>query len=229
MNDHYVWLVWASAFMIPWVILYAALPRFRAPMLKASLWTSLLGLTQLLFVPSYWNPPSLFNLAQRFRLDIESLIFGFAFGGIGIVLYHAFAGTRLRPLPAMDRRQPLHRRHWFAIFSPMAMLIILLFLPWNAIYPGILSLAVGAAATLRCRPDLKYKIWLGGAAYLLLYIVFLLGLIWIMPGYIERVWNLKALSGVIWYHMPLEELLFGFTFGLYWAGVYEHFTWAKIA
>jgi hypothetical protein len=29
------------------------------------------------------------------------------------------------------------------------------------------------------------------------------------------------------YGIPLEELLFGFTFGLYWTGVYEHFTWNK--
>lgn len=26
---------------------------------------------------------------------------------------------------------------------------------------------------------------------------------------------------------PLEELLFGAAFGLYWSGVYEHFTWTK--
>lgn len=229
MNDHFTWLIWASAFMIPWVALFAALPRFRLPMLKASLWTSLLGLTQLLFVPSYWNPPSLFNLAQRYRLDIESLIFGFAFGGIGIVLYHAFTGARMRPMPVTERRLPLHRMHWFAILSPMVMFVVLDFLPWNTIYPGILAMAVGGIVTLLCRPDLKKKIWLGGAAFLLLYIVFLLGLIWTMPGYIERVWNLKALSGVIWYHMPLEELLFGFTFGMYWSGVYEHFTWSRSA
>ena len=25
--------------------------------------------------------------------------------------------------------------------------------------------------------------------------------------------------------VPLEELLFGFTFGMYWASAYEHLTW----
>lgn len=226
-NDHYVWLIWASAFLIPWLVIYAGLPRFRAQMLKASLWTSLLGLTEPLFVPSYWNPPSLFSLAQRTGFDIESLILGFAFGGIGIVLYHVFAGTRLEPIPAGERRRSLHRHHWFAILSPMALFILLVWLPWNTIYPGIVAMAVGGVATLICRPDLKVKIWLGGAAFLLLYVVFLLGLAWSSPGYIERVWNLQALSGVVLYHMPLEELLFGFTFGMYWSGVYEHFTWTR--
>ena len=39
--------------------------------------------------------------------------------------------------------------------------------------------------------------------------------------------QLPALSRVLVYGIPLEELLFGFTFGLYWTGVYEHFTWNR--
>lgn len=36
------------------------------------------GLTEPLFVPKYWNPPSLFDLAQRTGFGIKSLIFCFA-------------------------------------------------------------------------------------------------------------------------------------------------------
>jgi hypothetical protein len=32
-------------------------------------------LTEPLFVPDYWNPPSLFDLARRSGFDIESVIF----------------------------------------------------------------------------------------------------------------------------------------------------------
>ncbi len=42
------------------------------------------------------------------------------------------------------------------------------------------------------------------------------------------VW-LAALSGVMLYGIPLEELLFGFAFGMYWTGVYEHLTWRRSA
>ena len=48
--------------------------------------------------------------------------------------------------------------------------------------------------------------------------------LWLTPGYIAQVWNLPALSGVLIGGIPLEELLFGFSFGWYWTGVYEHFT-----
>lgn len=62
-------------------------------------------------------------------------------------------------------------------------------------------------------------------ALLGLYTAFMLGLKWFAPGYIEAVWNLAALRGGLVYGIPVEELLFGFAFGLHWAGVYEHFSW----
>ena len=40
-------------------------------------------------------------------------------------------------------------------------------------------------------------------------------------------WNLAALSGVIFAGVPLEELMFAFTFGLYWSSVYEHLAWKR--
>ena len=45
------------------------------------------------------------------------------------------------------------------------------------------------------------------------------------PGYIGEVWNLAGLRGGQVYGIPSEELAFGAAFGLYWTGVYEHFTW----
>ena len=44
-------------------------------------------------------------------------------------------------------------------------------------------------------------------------------------GGIEQVWSFEALTNVRVYGLPLEELLFGFTFGLMWTVIYEHFTW----
>jgi hypothetical protein len=70
----YVWLIWASAFLLPWTALFVARPAIRRPMLWASALTAPFGLTEVLFVPEYWNPPSLFDLAHRTGFDIESLI-----------------------------------------------------------------------------------------------------------------------------------------------------------
>ncbi|MDQ2731769.1 MAG: lycopene cyclase domain-containing protein [Armatimonadota bacterium] len=63
--------------------------------------------------------------------------------------------------------------------------------------------------------------------YRFIYVRYVLGLKWSAPGYIESVWNLKALTGINIYGIPLEELLYGFSFGMYWTGIYEHLTWTQ--
>jgi hypothetical protein len=227
--EQYVWLAWSSAFLLPWTALYAAFPSHRQTMRWASLFTLPFGLTEPLFVPEYWNPPSLFDLAQRTGFDLESLIFTFAIGGVAAVLYSVLTRRGARIVPSREMHKPLHRHHYKALAAPFIAFPVLYLLPWNPIYAGIAAMAIGALATMLCRPDLKTKTWIGGLLFLGYYAIFLLGLEWTAPGYIARVWNLAALSGVLVFGMPLEELLWAVAFGLYWSGVYEHFTWRQPA
>ncbi|MHB8442425.1 MAG: lycopene cyclase domain-containing protein [Candidatus Tyrphobacter sp.] len=185
------------------------------------------GLTEPIFVPAYWNPPSLFDLAQRTRFDMESLIFSFAIGGIGVVLYNAVSATHPEPVGAAWRHAPLHRFHKVALLITPAIFFPLLFMPWNVIYAAIVSLALGSVAFVVCRPRLARVTLTGGVLFLGLYAIFMVGLSLLAPGYIAQVWNLPALSGVIIGGIPLEEFLFGAAFGLYWSSVYEHFTWTE--
>lgn len=221
----YVWLLWSGAFLLPWVLLYAMVPAFRRRMLLASLATSLLGLTEPIFVPEYWNPPSLFDLAQRTGFDLESLIFCFAIGGIGAFGYHALAGRALTPVPPQERHSARHRFHRFALAAPFVAFPPLFLLPWNPIYAGIAALAVGGVANVLCRPDLVRNTLIGGALFAGLYALFMILLIVAAPGYVEQVWNLPALSGLRLGAIPIEEIAFGFGFGMYWSGIYEHSTW----
>src|SRR6516165_6513605 len=99
MTDHYVWLVWSIAFLAPWLALFVAFPRYRKVMVWTSVLTMPFGLTEPIFVPQYWNPPSLFDLAQRTGFDIESLIFSFAIGGVGAILYNILTRREPAALP----------------------------------------------------------------------------------------------------------------------------------
>ena len=227
MKYHYVWLLWSSAFLIPWIALYAAARSRRREMLNVSLATSLLGLSEPIFVPEYWNPPSLFELAQRTGFDIESFIFCFAIGGIGVVFYNAVTRLDVRPVAQGERHSTRHRLHRIALLAPYLVFPPLYLLPWNPIYAGIAALAAGGAANVVCRPDLLRNTLAGGTLFLGLYAAFMLLLVVFAPGYVELVWNLPALSGVLIAGVPPEELAFGFAFGLYWAGLYEHFGWRR--
>jgi hypothetical protein len=228
-GEQYVWFLWASSFLIPWVLLYWRFRSHRRIMMQASLATMPFGLTEALFVPEYWSPPSLFDLARRTDFDFESLIFCFAIGGVGVVLYNVLSGKQPVPVSAEYRRLPLHRHHWLAIAAPFIVFPILYFLPWNPIYPAIVAMVVGSVANILCRPDLKHKTWIGGVLFMAFYTIFIGGLELLVPGYIDEVWNMESLSGVMLLRIPLEEYLFAFTFGMYWAGVYEHLTWQRPA
>lgn len=227
-DDQYIWLIWSSAFLLPWGLVYWFFAQYRHTMLWASLFTMPFGLTEPLFVPEYWSPPSLFDLAANTGFDIESLIFCFAIGGIGAVLYNLVTRHQLRAVDEEERLKPLHRHHYKALATPfVAFPLIYLSTDWNPIYPAIVAMVLGAFANILCRPDLKKNTWFGGILFLLYYIIFLTGLEITAPDYIERVWNVDALSGLFVAFMPMEELLFAFAFGTYWAGVYEHVTWRK--
>ena len=197
------------------------------PMWWASALMAPFGFTEPIFVPEYWNPPSLFDLAQRTGFDIESIIFSFAIGGIAAVLYNIILRKHMNLLTTAERHQGRHRLHRLSLAVPFIAFPILYFLPWNPIYAGITAMALGALAAVMCRPDLRSETLLGGILFCALYASFLLALKWSAPGYIEQVWNLRALSGIMIYGIPIEELIFGFSFGLVWSGIYEHFTWKR--
>ncbi len=227
-SDQYIWLLWSSAFLIPWALVYIVFPAQRRAMLWASLFTTPFGLSEPLFVPEYWMPPSLFDLAENTGFDIESLIFCFGIGGIGSVFYNFLSKKIPQALASCERNHRLHRYHYTALATPFVVFIVLYFFPWNPIYPSIIAMFAGTLATMLCRPDLKRKTWIGGLLFLVYYAIFLAGLEWSAPGYIERIWNMEALSGITIWFMPIEELLFAIGFGMYWSGVYEHFTWRKL-
>jgi hypothetical protein len=104
------------------------------------------------------------------------------------------------------------------VFPLLAMLTVL-----NPI--AILTLLASAVASMACRPDLWRKALLGGAVFALLYFLFFLTLVVAYPQYVQVVWNLPALSRVLVFGIPLEELLFAAALGAAWSGLYEHLTW----
>ena len=150
-DDQYVWLFWASAFLVPWAALWIAFPAHRRAMWWASVFTTPFGLTEPLFVPEYWSPPSLFDLAIRTGFDIESLIFCFAIGGVGAVLFNVTTQRRPQAVCDEERHGPRHRFHRLALASPFLTFPMLYFLPWNPISPSIVSSLTVPLQQLACQ------------------------------------------------------------------------------
>ena len=225
----YVWFMWSLIFLGIWLLIYASKPSYRRVMLKKSFITLPFGLSEPLFVPEYWSPPSLFNLAEKIGFDIESLIFSFAIGGIGTVLYQLIYRQDVVEMSHTERNHARHRFHQYILLVPVVVFILLAyFTTLNHIYCGVIAMFTGALATLYCRPDLKVKIWVSGLLFTLLYFVYFGSILLFYPEYIELYWNLDALSHIQILGVPLEELLFAFSFGMLWSSFYEHLYWQKL-
>lgn len=224
----YVWFIWSLIILALWALLFVLKKGYREEMLKMSLITMPFGLTEPLFVPEYWLPPSLFHLAEKTGFDLESLLFSFAIGGIGTVLYNLIFGRVLSKIPLIERHHKRHNLHLYLLFVPALVFVPLaLFTTLNPIYCGVLALLAGGLATLYCRPDLKGKVWVGGFLFTLLYFLYFGSILPFYPQYVDLYWNLDNLTGILVFGIPMEELWFAFTFGMYWSGLYEHLFWRK--
>ncbi len=223
------WLVFSLLFLLVWFIIYFLKPLLKKEMLLASILTAPFGLTEPLFVPEYWNPPSLFNLAARTGFDIESLIFCFAIGGVGSILYQGFFNLKHKKMSKKEMHSKRHRFHLLALFSPVIIFIPLYLLTaLNPIYTASIAMFIGALAAILCRPDLKKNIWISGLMFLSIYFIFFLLFNLTYPEMVQQVWNLAAISGILITGIPLEELVFAFTFGMLWSSIYEHINWYKL-
>jgi lycopene cyclase-like protein len=224
----YAYLIMSTALSLVWLVLYLVRTDLHRTMLRVSLATALLGLTEPLFVPKYWNPYTLFDLAHRTGFDLESLLFSFAIGGIVFAAYEVFFRMAPDENIASERHERLHRHHLLAVASPfLVFLIIAIVTKLNPIYSSAIALVAGFLATLYCRRDLWLKMIVSGGLFLTVYFVVFVFFNLAFPGYVVAVWNLKAISGVRLAGVPLEELMFAFTFGLYWSSMYEHLMWRR--
>ncbi len=226
---HYAWLIGSLTGLAIWCVIYAGQRRLRRQMLRTSLWTAPLGLTERLFVPAYWDPPSLFDLTKKTGFDIESILFAFAIGGVASVLYELVFQARLVPMSTTERQRRRHRFHRLALLSPALFFVLFLVTTdWNPIYCFVDACVLGSLAAMVCRPDLAVEMVVGGLLFTGLYFLFFIGLLILFPEFIRTVWNLPALSGIILLGIPLEEYLFAFSFGMLWSSLYEHIYWQRI-
>ena len=126
----------------------------------------------------------------------------------------------------MDRFGRRHRFHRpILLTAPVVFAAMTVATNWNPIYTSSAALLVGGILTLYCRPDLARSMFTTGISFAVFYFLFFLSLTLAHPGYVDRVWNLDAISGVLILGVPIEELLFAFSLGFLWSSAYEHATW----
>lgn len=208
----YAYLVASLIIFTVWLALFHHRRDLRKEMLVMSLLAAPLGLFDFWFVPSYWQPITLFHLP----VGLEGILYSFSIGGIAAVLYGEIA-----------RRTPRHIHNWHRRSSAFVLLLTLVvFLvlknasvpnPMIALYVALL---VGIAAILYLRKDLVRGTLIGGLAFGALY--FCLIRLWITIFPAAKAWFLlEGLPKTYILGVPFWEVLFGIIFAAYWGNMYE--------
>lgn len=222
----YTYLNWSLLLLLLWVLVFVGTGRSKRKMLTVSLGTLPLGLSEPLFYPEYWFPPTLFDMAAHTGFDIESLIFSFAVGGLASSLYELGRHGSLEQATDRYKNQPRHRFHTLALASPLLIFIPMFTLSTiNIIYTASMAMFAGGLATGLCRSDLWSSIIRGSVIFTGFYFLFFATMSWVHPDYVATYWNIASISGLMVVGVPLEELMFAATFGMMWSGLYEHFGW----
>ncbi len=217
------YLVGAFIFGLIWLIFFWRRRDLRREILVLSLLAGIMGpASEHFYLADYWQPEYWFPASLR----IEDFLAGFFLGGIAAVGYEIF--WRRRHQCACDLKTT-----WILPLTAFLGLASLIFffhiIGLNSIYSSIISFILVAALILAVRRDLLPAAL--GSGLVLSSVMFIFYLIYqqIYPGIISQWWRLNQISGILILGVPVEELVWGFSWGMVAGPLYEFAAKLKIA
>ncbi len=176
--------------------------------------------TEFMFYPDYWDPPFLFDAAERFGFGLEDFLFVAALGAMSIGLYPALLNKQLQMVKPQTTTQSV-RRICIVIGIAMLMAVAGWIAGVPAIYTGlIVMISIPVVLLYASRSDLWLHALKSGGTSLAAYIGVCLALEFILPGTFARYWHTDKLLNVFAGPLPVEELLYGFSAGFAAAVIY---------
>ncbi len=191
------------------------------PAISAVIFIILTILSMLLhiepIVPGYWNPNTLLDLGRLTGgYGIEDALFMFFAGGIATFVYEFFFRKKIK-------LKKTYKHHIRALFiGIIAMGIFTIIFKANLIYSLTVFYFAGAISICIERRDLIYHSLFGGLSFLIIYFSIFLLFNMIFPSFIQNFYNLQNISGILFFGVPFEELLYAVSFGLIWSPIYEY-------
>jgi hypothetical protein len=192
-------------------------------MLVLSLILGMIGpFAELWFIQDYWRPETLFGYA----IGIEDILYPFLLGGISSVIYEEIFRKRYK-------KKRIQKHSWNIFFLLLFIIgflilnLLFFFFDINSIYASIAAYLVMASVIFIYRRDLLSD---GIASGVLLGIIFMIEywiLLLIYPNLFENIWMMNNLSGIKIMGVPLEELVWSFSWGLLAGPMYEFYLGLK--
>ncbi len=229
MLEYLIWVVLWSTLVI---VAYSLRDDLAEPMLWSGVSYALVmglgfGLWKLIslftpfgepLVPGYFSPPSLFNLAKLYGgFSIESLLFTLVLGAVCALLYPLLFKKGF----SKPNRKP---RHIAPVIAALIAVIIQKILLLNLIYMIIIFGLATALIIWIQRKDLIRASLVTGIAMLGIYLCGFILFNQLFPYYLQVYYHFQAVSGMLLFGVPLEELVYALTLGMAWGVMYNYFT-----
>ncbi len=195
---------------LPWLFIFFFRKDLRENLLFSSLVLMPFGITEYVFIPDYWNPPTIFEALKPF--SVEAFIFCFFAGGVVAAAYKAVFGIRLKKCYDVN----IYRR----IFYVLAFIFIFNFtgmFGYRIISAAVFGFFGGIAVIFIVRPDLK-KHHLINSFFCSFFYIVLFFLFSFIDSSFFYIWNVDfRLLG-----FPIPEILWIFSFTAFWGFFYEY-------
>ncbi len=202
---------------IVWIVLFSFSKDTRKEMVVVGGLLTPFVILDILTTSSYWTPITIFNLP----VGIEGFLFTFFITGIAAVIYEyilkkGYKGTKLHIFFTL----------WFIVPAIITVMIVYVF-SLNVIYLFILGFTFMALTEVIQRRDLLINAVVSSMLFAVIY--FFAFSIWLMlaPESISW-WNMEKLSNIRLGLIPLEEIFFSLSLGLFAGPLYEYLTAGKI-
>lgn len=228
---HYAYIIADFILFIPWLVMFLYRKDLRREMITMGLlsgvWLVASGIWFYnIYIDTYWRP----EFAGFLHINKLTSLIGLKAGGVEDVLFLFF----ITGIAAAFYEEFFHRTHTNKIYRKssyyflfpfiifLSFSIITITRKFNIIYGEYLAYFISAAIVWFKRHDLFLH---SIATALFLSIFFFLFYIFVFlrlfPGIIHAWWIVENGSGILIQGVPLEELIWAFSYGLFIAPMYE--------
>lgn len=221
----YAFLVLTIPFLVTWAALFIFSKRTRGEQLVMSLVGIPLNVIadQIQF-RDYWMPGSIASVnVLGIDLLLESVLYGFALGGIGSIIAEVLLHSRHRP-----RSGPREKSSITILMIAAAVVLISFVEGVNSVFALSFGYLLSMAIIQVRRPDLTRDSMFSGVFMSALIFVSYLVLRSIVANFdqlVSEIWELSGTQlGILISGVPLTELIWGFAWGSIAGPIYEFWT-----
>ncbi len=215
LTTNYAYLIGILIVFIVWVFLFLKRKNTRKEMWIMGIITAPLPpIMAHIFYQDYWEPNYLLSF---FGVSFEEILFGFLIGGIAAVIYEVVFMKKFKKIPPTKSKTIII----LCILFLFSLIIFKVFLDINSIYSSSIALLLFGTTIILIRKDLLKNAISSGILLLIMAFILYIIYIKIFPTIISDFWKLETLSGILIFEIPIEELLWFFSWGFFAGPLYE--------